>query len=96
MHDPFGLNEAEAAAARGAGVADLALVGEIAHMIYAIQVNYEREGAFPGSRFAGERLEVVQAWSVIRRIQERARMKAHEPLPGKDAPMTSHGRKGDL
>jgi hypothetical protein len=49
-------------------VAPPELVGEIATMLAAIQINYEREGAGPGSRFDGQRLEFAQARSVIRRI----------------------------
>lgn len=47
-----------------------ALEAEIADTLYRIQVNYEREGTGPGSRFEGERLEVVQARWVIRRLRE--------------------------
>lgn len=43
---------------------------EIAHMLWAIETNYHREGTGYGSRFEGERLEVVQARAVIRRIRE--------------------------
>lgn len=42
---------------------------EIADTLYVIQCNYEREGTGPGSRFEGERLEVVQARWVIRRLR---------------------------
>lgn len=46
------------------------LEAEIADMLWAIETNYNREGTGYGSRFAGERLEVVQARAVIRRIRE--------------------------
>jgi hypothetical protein len=41
---------------------------QIADMLVAIEVNYRREGSGRGSRFEGERLEVVQARAVIRRL----------------------------
>ena len=41
---------------------------EIADTLYRIQANYEHEGTGPGSRFEGERLEVVQARWVIGRL----------------------------
>lgn len=40
----------------------------IAAMLYHIQCNYEREGTGVGSRFQGERLEIVQARAVIREL----------------------------
>lgn len=43
---------------------------EIANMLLAIDANYHREGTGYGSRFEGERLEVVQARAVIRRVRE--------------------------
>jgi hypothetical protein len=46
---------------------------EIAHALYAIQCNYEREGAGPGSRFEGEMLEVAQARYVIQRLRDSLR-----------------------
>ena len=52
------------------------LVREIAHTLYAIQCNYEREGTGPGSRFEGETLEQVQARYVVRRVRE------HDALSG--------------
>jgi len=59
----------EAAAAERAGV-DPDLAAEVADLLYRISVNYDREGAFPGSRFEGQRLEFVQAWAVIRHVRE--------------------------
>lgn len=44
---------------------------EIANMLIAIDGNYRREGSGYGSRFEGERLEVVQARAVIRRVRLR-------------------------
>jgi hypothetical protein len=41
---------------------------QIADMLVAIEANYHREGTGRGSRFEGERLEVVQARAVIRRL----------------------------
>lgn len=46
------------------------LVEEIAQTLYSIEVNYEREGAGPGSRFEGETLERVQARYVVRRVRD--------------------------
>jgi hypothetical protein len=46
------------------------LEAEIAHMLVAIETNYYREGTGHGSRFEGERLEVVQARAVIQRVRE--------------------------
>lgn len=43
---------------------------EIASLLVAIEINYNREGTGYGSRFEGERLEVVQARAVIRRVLE--------------------------
>ncbi len=48
------------------------LEGELAQMLVAIERNYWREGSGWGSRFEGERLEVVQARAVIRRVRELA------------------------
>jgi hypothetical protein len=45
------------------------LEGEIANMLVAIEANYRREGSGWGSRFEGERLEVVQARAIIRRLR---------------------------
>lgn len=53
------------------------LAEEIAGMLVRIEANYERETSGPGSRFEGQRLEIVQARAVIRRIRERG-----EPLSG--------------
>ena len=39
-------------------------------MLIAIEANYERETSGPGSRFEGQRLEIVQARAVLRRIRE--------------------------
>jgi len=44
----------------------------IAELLRQIQINYEREGAGPGSRFAGELLETVQARAVVEHIRARA------------------------
>lgn len=44
------------------------LVDEIAEMLTRIEINYEREGSGPGSRFEGLRLEFAQARTVVRRI----------------------------
>jgi hypothetical protein len=57
------------------------LVDEIAEMLAAIQINYEREGAGPGSRFEGQRLEFAQARSVIRRIFRYVRVERGEVSP---------------
>lgn len=43
---------------------------EIASLLVAIETNYHREGTGHGSRFEGERLEVVQARAVIRRVRD--------------------------
>jgi hypothetical protein len=43
---------------------------EIASTLVQIENNYHREGTGYGSRFEGERLEVVQARAVIRRVRE--------------------------
>lgn len=56
---------AERAQAELMGV-DPELAEQIAHMLVAIEVNYRREGSGPGSRFAGMRLEYVQACAAIR------------------------------
>jgi hypothetical protein len=45
---------------------------EIAAMLVAIERNYEREGSGPGSRFEGQRLEIIQARAVIRRVLQVA------------------------
>lgn len=37
-------------------------------MLVRIERNYEREGSGPGSRFEGQRLEVVQARAMLRRV----------------------------
>lgn len=58
-------------------MSDDELTEEIAQMLVAIEANYERETSAPGSRFEGQRLEVVQARAVIRRVRER-----DEPLLG--------------
>jgi hypothetical protein len=63
------MNANEAAAAERAGV-DPVLADDVAGLIYRIEVNYSREGAFPGSRFEGQRLEFVQAWAVIRHVKD--------------------------
>jgi len=44
------------------------LIEELAGMLVRIERNYERETSGPGSRFEGQRLEVVQARSVLRRV----------------------------
>lgn len=49
---------------------DEPLVAEIADLMWRIEGNYNREGSGPGSRFAGQRLEVVQARAAIRRVRE--------------------------
>lgn len=41
----------------------------VASMLVSIERNYCREGTGWGSRFEGERLEVVQARAVIRHLQ---------------------------
>ena len=46
------------------------LEAEIADMFVRIEVNYHREGTGYGSRFEGERLEVVQARAAIQRVRE--------------------------
>ena len=48
------------------------LIEDIAQMLVCIEANYERETSGPGSRFEGQRLEVVQARAVIRRVREAA------------------------
>ena len=48
------------------------LVEELAGMLVRIEANYERETSGPGSRFEGQRLEVVQARAVLRRVREAA------------------------
>lgn len=49
--------------------AENALEEEVARLLVAIESNYYREGSGHGSRFEGERLEVVQARAVIRRVR---------------------------
>ncbi len=46
------------------------LIEELAGMLVRIEANYARETSGPGSRFEGQRLEVVQARAVLRRIRE--------------------------
>jgi hypothetical protein len=46
------------------------LTEEIAGMLVRIERNYLRETSGPGSRFEGQRLEIVQARAVIRRVRE--------------------------
>lgn len=46
------------------------LEDEIASLLVGIEINYHREGTGHGTRFEGERLEVVQARAVIRRVRE--------------------------
>jgi hypothetical protein len=48
------------------------LIGELAGMLERIEANYERETGGPGSRFEGQRLEVVQARAVLRRVRQIA------------------------
>ena len=48
------------------------LVEELAGMLERIVANYERETSGPGSRFEGQRLEVVQARAVLRRVRQIA------------------------
>ena len=43
---------------------------EIADMLRRIEINYEREGSGPRSRFEGRLLEDVQAEAVLRRVRE--------------------------
>jgi len=50
------------------------LAEDIADMLWRIEGNYHREGAGPGSRFEGERLEIVQARAVIRRVREASHL----------------------
>jgi hypothetical protein len=52
---------------------DEVLIAELADMLVRIEANYERETSGPGSRFEGQRLEVVQARSLLKTIRERAR-----------------------
>lgn len=47
-------------------------VRDVADMLRRVQINYEREGAGPGSRFAGEMLETVQARAVVQHLRARA------------------------
>ena len=51
------------------------LIKELAWMLTRIKTNYQCEGSGPGSRFAGQRLEVVQAGAVLRRIRAVAARK---------------------
>lgn len=46
------------------------LVRELADTLWQIETNYQREGSGHGSRFAGERLETVQARYLVRRVRE--------------------------
>lgn len=46
------------------------LEAEIAEGLVAIEANYHREGTGHGSRFQGERIEVVQARWAISRVRE--------------------------
>lgn len=55
-------------------MSDEELAEEIAQMLVRIEANYQRETSGPGSRFEGQRLEVVQARAVIRRVRERDEM----------------------
>jgi hypothetical protein len=48
------------------------LIEELAGMLERIEANYERETSGPGSRFEGQRLEVVQARAVLRRVRQVA------------------------
>lgn len=48
------------------------LIEELAGMLVSIEANYQRETSGPGSRFEGQRLEVVQARAVLRRVREAA------------------------
>jgi hypothetical protein len=57
---------------------DKQLAEEIGNMLWHIEGNYNREGSGPGSRFEGQRLEIVQAHAVIRRIREH--LDAAEPV----------------
>jgi len=49
------------------------LVRDMADMLYRIEVNYEREGSGPGSRFEGRLLEDVQAEAIVRMIDGKRR-----------------------
>jgi hypothetical protein len=53
-------------------VTDDDLIEELAGMLVRIEANYERETSGPGSRFEGQRLEVVQARAVLRRVLRAA------------------------
>ena len=44
------------------------LVADLAHSLYAILANYEREGAGPGSRFEGQTCEYAQAKFAVRTV----------------------------
>jgi hypothetical protein len=59
--------------------ADRALIEEVATGLWCIEGNYHREGSGPGSRFAGQRLEVVQARWALRRVREHDRSSAAPP-----------------
>jgi hypothetical protein len=48
---------------------DRALIEELAALLWRIEGNYSREGSFAGSRFEGQRLEVVQARALLRQIR---------------------------
>lgn len=52
------------------------LEAEIADMLVRIEINYCREGTGYGSRFEGERLEVVQARAAIRHVRYRDAIEA--------------------
>jgi hypothetical protein len=56
----------------GGRMTDDELVEELAGMLERIVANYERETSGPGSRFEGQRLEVVQARAVLRRVRQIA------------------------
>jgi hypothetical protein len=56
----------------GGQMTDDELVEELAGMLERIVANYERETSGPGSRFEGQRLEVVQARAVLRRVRQIA------------------------
>ena len=47
------------------------IVDHLADGLVSIEANYRREGSSPRSRFAGQRLEVVQARWAIRTVLER-------------------------
>jgi hypothetical protein len=45
------------------------LVRDVADILHRIEVNYEREGSGPGSRFEGKLLEDIQAERVVRHLR---------------------------